>query len=140
MKKGVASQVFIYIFIVIVIALVLFFGFKQIVGLKKLEDKSTYIIFKTDFSEAVNEMSYKNADSVMIFSPTSRNKPLVLPAGIKQVCFENNKVSLVPEKYSEFEVENLKENNCIQVKQGILSFKLENVVDDQEMKVEVSAI
>ena len=136
MKKGISSQVFIYIFAVIVMALILFFGFKQIVGLKDLSDKSTYINFREDFREAVNGVFYKNKGSVIVFSLDSRNKPLVLPDNINDVCFEGNKVILVPEKYSGFEVDYLDGNECIKVVKDGLSFKLENMGE----LVEVSLI
>ena len=49
-----------------------------------------------------------------------------LPKGITEVCFNGNEVSLVPEKYDGFEIENLEGNGCIKSVRGGLSFKLEN--------------
>ena len=127
MKKGTSSQVFIYIFLVIVMALILFFGFKQIAGLSKLSDESNYVVFKNDFSDAVNNLYYKNKGSTNVFSSTSRNKPLGLPKGINEVCFNEGEVSLVPENYGKFEVENLDGNLCIKSLRDALNFKLENM-------------
>jgi hypothetical protein len=140
MKKGIASQVFIYIFAVIVMAMILYFGFTQIVNLKGLTDKSVYITFREDFRDAVNEVYYKNKGSILVFSDESRNKPLELPKGLNSVCFEESKVILNPPDYDSFIVEFLKGDGCINVIKGRLSFKLENVVIEQDIYVMVSAV
>ena len=140
MKKGVISQVFIYIFVVIVMALIMFFGFKQVVNLKNLGDKSVYITFKSDFTNAVNDVYYMNKDSTLVFSKDSRNKALILPKDIKKVCFENNKVILNSDNYDDFIVNNLIGSDCINTINGGLSFKLENTVENQEVKVKVSGV
>ena len=140
MKKGMSSQVFIYIFLAIVMALILFFGFKQIAGLTELSDKSTYVVFKNDFTEAVDKLFYKNQGSTVVFSPTSRNKPLVLPKGITNICFEGSEVKLLPKKYDDFEIENLRGDVCMVTTSGRLSFNLENVIVSDDVKIEVSEI
>jgi len=139
MKKGVSSQIFIYIFIVIVMAMVLLFGFKQIVNIQNLNEKAVYVEFKSDFKDAVNDVYYKNKGSVIVFSEDSRNKPLRLPNDVEQVCFTNNNVEILP--YDDFNVDFLMTvgNFCIQDNNG-LSFKLENVVVNQETFVEITEI
>ena len=140
MRKGVTSQVFIYIFVVIVMALIMFFGFKQVVNLKNLGDKSVYITFKNDFSNSVNDVYYMNEGSTLVFSKDSRNKDLILPKYIKKVCFENNKVILDSDNYDDFIVNNLIRSECINVVNGGLSFKLENIVENQEVFVKVNRV
>lgn len=129
MKKGISSQIFVYIFAAIVMALILYFGFTQIAGLKDLSDKSTYIVFKNDFTEAVNDIYYKNKGSVMVFSLTSRNKPLILPNGIDNVCFEGDKVQLTSADYNNFRVDYLSGSGCINIVNDLFSFRLENMGD-----------
>ena len=70
------SQVFIYIFVVIVMALIIFFGFKQVVNLQDLSQKSYYISFKEDITSSVNDVYYMNKGSTLVFSKFSRNKEL----------------------------------------------------------------
>ena len=140
MKKGIASQVFIYIFMAIVIALILFFGFKQIVGLQDLTQKTYYVAFKEDLNSAVSDIYYKNAGSVLVFSTSSRNKPLILPKDIKEVCFGGNEIIFDNLKYDKFEIENLKGDICIRTVQSSLSFKLENVVVGEDVKVKISGV
>ena len=140
MRKGIASQVFIYIFAVIVMVMILYFGFTQIVNIKGLTDKSVYITFREDFKDAVNDVYYKNKGSVMVFSQESRNKPLELPNGINQVCFEDSEVTFNPPDYDSFTVEFMKGNGCFDAVNGMLSFKLENVVEDQDNYVRVSDV
>ena len=127
MRKGIASQVFIYIFAVIVMAMILYFGFTQIVNIKGLTDKSVYITFREDFKDAVNDVYYKNKGSVMVFSQESRNKPLELPNGINQVCFQGSKVMLNSIDYDDFNAEFLNGSGCINAIGGRLSLKLENM-------------
>ena len=62
------SQVFIYIFVVIVMALIIFFGFKQVVNLQDLSQKSYYISFKEDITSSVNDVYYMNKGSTLVFS------------------------------------------------------------------------
>jgi hypothetical protein len=137
MKKGMTSQVFIYIFIVIVMAMVLLFGFKQIVNIQNLNQKSVYLEFKSDFKDAVSNVYYKNKGSVLAFSKDSRNKPLILPNDVEQVCFDNSNVNILP--YDSFVVDFLTGNLCIGNKNG-LSFRLENVVINSETFVTISEI
>lgn len=138
MKKGIASQVFIYIFVMIVIALILLFGFKQVSNLKNLGEKSIYISFKSDFTKAVDNVYYLNKGSVVVFSESSRNKPLGIPNNINKICFENSKVVLNTEEYDNFIVENLYGSECINTANGKLSFRLENAVEDGEVIVKIS--
>lgn len=140
MKKGIASQVFIYIFAVIVMAMILYFGFTQIANLKNLGDKSVYITFKSELAGAVNDIYYKNKGSISVFSEDSRNKPLELPKGINKVCFEGSKVILNSEDYDDFIVENLKGDICMDALNGRLRFRLENVFIDQETYVVISTV
>lgn len=143
MRRGAIDQVFIYIFVVIVIGFIMFFGFKQIANLNKLSEKSNYAVFKSDFSKAVDDVYYMNKGSILTFSRESRNKPLALPKEIKKVCFKNNKVLLNSEKYNDFTVEHFvpaSEDLCINVVNGLISFKLENTVENQEVKVRVSNV
>jgi len=140
MKKGIVSQVFIYIFAVIVIALIMFFGFKQIVNLKDLTEKSVYISFKSDFSKAVDSVYYLNKGSVLSFEKNSRNKPLDVPKEINKICFEQNKVLLNSEKYQNFAVNNLYGAECISTDNGKLNFRLENVVENGEVIVKISHV
>ena len=140
MRKGIASQVFIYIFAVIVIALIMFFGFKQVVNLKDLTEKSIYISFKSDFSKAVDGVYYLNKGSVLTFEKNSRNKPLDAPKEIDKICFQNDKVILSSEKYQDFTVDNLYGNECISTDNGKLSFRLENAVENGEVTVKISDV
>tara|TARA_Y100000034_G_scaffold134844_1_gene204505 strand:- start:940 stop:1377 length:438 start_codon:yes stop_codon:yes gene_type:complete len=132
MRKGIASQIFIYIFVAIVIALIIFFGFKQVVNIKNLQEKSNYVVFKSEFENAVDDLYYKNPGSMIFFSSTSRNKPLVLPKGVDQVCFDTlGNVNLNSFEYATFNVEHLRGGEeCIDVVRGGLSFKLENQPDE----------
>ena len=140
MKKGIVSQVFIYIFVIIVIAIVLLFGFKQVVNLKNLTEKSVYVAFKNDFSKAVDSVYYLNKGSTLVFSESSRNKGLGLPNKIKKICFQNNKVKFDSELYKDFIVDNLEGELCIDVAKGKLNFKLENNVENEEVKVKISGV
>lgn len=140
MRKGIASQVFIYIFAAIVIAMILFFGFKQAVNLKNLAEKSSYVAFKSDFTKAVDSAYYLNKGSVISFEKSSRNKPLDIPKEIKKICFENSRVMLNSEKYQDFTVNNLYGNECINADNGKLSFRLENAVEDGESIVKISSV
>jgi len=134
------SQVFIYIFVAIVMALVIFFGFKQVVNLQDLSQKSYYISFKEDMTSSVNDVYYMNKGSTLVFSKFSRNKELILPSEIKEVCFRDNIVSFDIDKYKKFEVENLKGDICIRIADNRLGFKLENVVIGDEVFVEISDV
>lgn len=134
------SQVFIYIFVAIVMALVIFFGFKQVVNLQDLSQKSYYISFKEDITSSVNDVYYMNKGSTLVFSKFSRNKELILPSEIKEVCFRDNIVSFDIDKYKKFEVENLKGDICIRIADNRLGFKLENVVIGDEVFVEISDV
>jgi len=134
------SQVFIYIFVVIVMALIIFFGFKQVVNLQDLSQKSYYISFKEDITSSVNDVYYMNKGSTLVFSKFSRNKELILPSEIKEVCFRDNIVSFDIDKYKKFEVENLKGDICIRIADNRLGFKLENVVIGDEVFVEISDV
>ena len=140
MRKGIANQVFIYIFVVILMALIILFGFKQVVNLKNLGDKSVYVTFKSDFTNAVNDVYYMNKDSTLVFSKDSRNKALVLPKDIKKICFENNKVVLNSDNYKDFTVDNMVGSDCINAVNGGLSFRLENVVENQKVFVKVNRV
>ena len=144
MRKGIVSQVFIYIFVVIVMAMIIFFGFKQIVNLDNLQEKSNYVTFKTDFENAVDDIYYKNPGSKMVFSMSSRNKPLDLPKNVEQVCFNGEEVSFKPDKiYSNFNVEHLSSlggNSCFDVIDGRLSFELVNRAEGEVTYVDVSSV
>src|SRR3989344_5344731 len=133
MRKGVIDQVFIYIFVMIVIAFIIFFGFKQITNLNKLSEKSNYAVFKSDFSKAIDNVYYMNKGSTLVFSRDSRNKPLALPKDIKKVCLNSI-------QYANFTVEHLNGDLCMDVVNGALSFRLENSVESQEVKVKVSDV
>ena len=137
MKRGMVSQVFIYIFIVIVMALILVFGFKQISNIQNLNQRSVYIEFQNDLHDAVNDVYYKNKGSAIVFSQGSRNGPLRLPNDVEKVCFTNNLVNVIP--YGSFNVDFLTGNLCIPNSKG-LSFRLENKIIDQETFVEVRGI
>lgn len=137
-KRGIIGQPFIYIFMVIVIAFIFLFGFRMITKLGDLNEKTIYLTFKSDFEESVDGLYYKNAGSVLVFSKDSRNKPLMLPKDVEEVCFENSKVKLLP--WDSFEVDNLIGSSCIEVVNNQLSFKLENVVREGETFVQISLI
>lgn len=138
-KRGVSDQLFIYIFIVIVIGLVFLFGLKQINNVRELNDKATYLEFKSDFVKAVEEVYNKNKGTIVTYSSKSSNKPLALPNGVKRISFEitNGKVKVIPSdsSYESFMVENLRTNlNYLENKNGI-SFVLENDIIDGETVV-----
>ncbi len=140
MKKGIASQVFIYIFVMIVIAMILLFGFRQISNLNNLSEKSTYISFKSDFMKAVDDVYYLNKGSVLLFSEDSRNKPLYVPKDIKKICFEGNIVKFDSQKYNNFAVDNLQGSECINIIDGKLRFRLENTIEDGNVIVKISGV
>jgi len=139
MKKGIASQVFIYIFVMIVIAMILLFGFRQVANLRNLSEKSVYVSFKTDFSKAVSDAYYLNKGSVLVFDKSSRNKPLNVPKEARRVCFDGGVVNFNSEIYEEFIVDHLQGNGCINILNGKLSFRLENIYDG-EVKVKISSV
>jgi hypothetical protein len=142
MKKGGVDQTFVYIFVVIVIALIFLFGFNMIRRLDSLNEKTIYATFKSDFTEAVDNVYYKNEGSVLVFDETSNNKPLVLPKSIKGVCFETGRVKLGAVEYDDFNVDKLRvdEEFCIITQDHKISFKLENALANGEAYVRISEI
>ena len=137
-KRGVIGQPFIYIFAVIVIALVFMFGFKMITKLGDLNQQTVFLTFKSDLRKNVDEVYYKNVGTVLVFSKDSRNKPLLLPKEVEEVCFEDSNVTPYPLDY--FTVDYLLGNECIEAQNNELSFRLENVVIGGETYVEISLI
>jgi len=135
------NQVFVYIFVIIVIALIFLFGFNMVKKLNNLNEQTVFLTFKTDFNEHVDNLYYKNVGSTMVFASDSRNKPLRLPEEVEEVCFENGKVSLNP-NYSIFNSDKLTvlSSICIPVVNNQISFRLENVVVNQETYVQISEI
>jgi len=140
-KRGMVNQVFVYIFVIIVIALIFLFGFNMVKKLNNLNEQTVFLTFKTDFNEHVDNLYYKNVGSTMVFASDSRNKPLRLPEEVEEVCFENGKVSLNP-NYSIFNSDKLTvlSSICIPVVNNQISFRLENVVVNQETYVQISEI
>jgi len=140
-KRGMIDQTFIYIFVVIVIAFIFLFGFSMIKKLGGLNEQTVYLTFKTDFKENVDNLYYKNVGSVMAFSSSSRNKPLILPNGVDEACFEEGKVILNSE-YSDFTVEKLTvaSNFCVDILNNQLPFVLENVFVNGETYIQISAL
>lgn len=140
-KRGMVGQVFIYIFVVIVIAFIFLFGFNMIKKLNNLNEQTVYLTFKNDFKKNVDDLYYKNVGSVMVFSSSSRNKPLMLPKGIDEVCFEEGKVK-VDSEYADFNVEKLTvvSDFCVEILNNQLPFILENVFINGETYIQVSAV
>ena len=144
-KRGeLQQQVFYYILVAVLIALILFFGYQQITRLTNLNEQAKFVTFKNDFQNAVNNLYYKNPGSVITYSLTSQNKPLILPRGVKEVCFKklNNEVKVKSdsEYFIEFNVENLipkEDNYCIKAINSQLSFTLENKLVDGKTVIEI---
>lgn len=141
-KRGVIGQPFIYIFAIIVIALIFLFGFNMVKKLSDLNDRTVYLTFKNDFEKHIDNLYYKNEGSILVFDKFSRNKPLRLPGGVEQVCFEEGLVKLNSVSYKDFNVNHLTVDNnfCINVEGNMLSFKLENIVINEETYVKVGLI
>lgn len=141
-KRGMVDQVFIYIFVVIVIAFIFLFGLNMIKKLGTLNEQGIYVTFKTDFKDAVDEVYYKNPGSILIFDKSSRNKPLLLPKEIEEVCFESNKVVLNSGKYPDFTVDKLyvASDFCADIIDGKFPFKMENVVINNEVYAQISEV
>lgn len=138
-KRGISEQPFVYILIIIVIGFVFIFGIKQINNVRELNDKATYLEFKSDFTKAVEEVYNKNKGTIVTYSIKSSNKPLLLPKDIKRISFEmlNGKVKVVPSdiSYESFSVEHLRANSAyLENKKGI-SFVLENSIESGETVV-----
>ncbi|MBI2107074.1 hypothetical protein HYT57_03750 [Candidatus Woesearchaeota archaeon] len=138
-KRGVSDQLFIYIFILVVIGLVFIFGIKQINNVRELNDKATYLEFKSEFVNAVDNVYNKNKGTRVTYSAQSSNKPIMLPNNVKRISFEmaNGKVKVVPSdnSYESFAVNHLRTNlNYLENKNG-LSFVLENEVEEGETVV-----
>lgn len=138
-KKGVSDQLFIYIFILVVIGLVFIFGIKQINNVRELNDKATYVEFKSEFVNAVDNVYNKNKGTRVTYSTQSSNKPIMLPNNVKRISFEtaNGKVKVVSsdKSYESFTVDHLRTNlNYLENRNG-LSFVLENEVEEGETVV-----
>ena len=144
-KRGIALQPFIYIFTIIVIAFIFLFGYKVIIGVKETGEQATYLTFKNDFTKAVNNVYYYNVGSKLTYSSSTRNKPLLLPIEVKEVCFIQDNVVLKPfnEIYKEFSVDNLilpplQQELCIEAVNNRISFNLTNKVESGDTFVEIS--
>ncbi len=138
-KRGVSDQLFIYIFIVVVIGLVFLFGLKQINNVRELNDKATYLEFKSDFVKAAENVYSKNKGTVVTYSSKSSNKPLALPKRVKRISFEtiNGKVKVIPSdnSYESFTVEHLRTNLLSLENKNSISFVLENDISEGETVV-----
>lgn len=140
-KKGeVMAQPFMFILVLIIIVFTLVFGFKMVKNLMGTQEKVKYADFRSDFSDAVNEVYNANAGTTIIYARESNNyKPMLLPKEVDKVCIDGNKVSFGMKEgsgksYSKFEVDNLKGNNiCIKAVSGYVSFTLKNVVQGKEV-------
>lgn len=79
MKKGMGSQVFIYLIALIVLGTIFIFGYKMIAGLVKLDKDVSETKFASDFLKNVNR----------IRSSTGRVETITLsvPSDVKKVCF-----------------------------------------------------
>ncbi|MBS3155741.1 hypothetical protein J4413_00710 [Candidatus Woesearchaeota archaeon] len=138
-KRGVSSQVFIYIFVIIVVGLVFLFGFQQINKLNRLNEQAVYVEFQSEFRQSIENVYNKNEGTVMTFSSFSSNKPLRLPSSIKSISFEekNGEINVIPSdvKYNRFTVDKLKTTVSNIRTNGEISFVLENNIIDGETKV-----
>lgn len=147
-KRGeVLQQPFFYILMIIVIALIFLFGYQQIARLQNLNEQAKFITFKDDFQSAVDNIYYKNPGSVITYSLTSSNKPLVLPKDVKKICFKNlnNQAEIKADSryFKTFIIDNLvaeQGNNlkleddeyCSEIKNPQFSFILENKIVNQD--------
>ncbi|MBU2634488.1 MAG: hypothetical protein KJ674_04555 [Nanoarchaeota archaeon] len=145
-KRGVMNLPFVYIFMIIVIAFVLLFGFRMIVKLNDLKEKTVYLTFEEDFKKEVEKMYNNNKGSMTTYSLGSRNKPLYVPKDVNEICINGVRVTPDDFKYESFEVENLRGYNngitevCIDTKNGLFNFKLKNDVIGNEVYVLLTAI
>ena len=80
MKRGISTQVFIFIFALIMIVLVLWFGIKSLGTVKSTSDKVELLTFVSHFENAIEE--YYNLDV-----GSSARKTFPLPKAIQQICF-----------------------------------------------------
>ena len=151
-KRGILQQPFYYIFAIIVLTFIFLFGYQQITKLKSLEEQAKFITFKSDFGEAIENIYYKNPDSIIIYSQNSRNKPLTLPNDSAKIFFKkSNEQTLISSDSKYFisfyldsidlkEGTNLKlENNeyCAKLKNSQFSFTLENKIQDGKTIIEI---
>lgn len=143
-KRGIATQIFYYIFAAILISFIFFFGYQQITRLMNLNEQASFVIFKSDLEKAVSNVYYKNPGSVVVYSSTSSNKPLILPKDVKEVCFTeiNQKISVNSKSkyFTQFEIENLiakEKNYCIKTINSKLPFTLENKIVNGKAVVEI---
>ena len=90
------------------------------------QEKIKYTDFKIELEQAVDTVYNSNQGSTIVFSSGSRYRPLMIPKGIKSVCFGDETVSFEPEKFPSFNVKKLKGDGCIKVASSGLSFTLEN--------------
>ena len=149
-KRGLMHIPFYYVFIAIVIALIFIFGYQQIIRLQNLNEQAKFIQFKTDFQSAVNNIYYKNPGSIIAYSLSSANKPLILPGDVKKICLKNLnaqvEVKANSKYFKAFTVNNLvaeQGNNlklesneyCNGIKNSQFSFILENKLINRETLV-----
>ena len=146
-KKGQLDQPFLYIFAIVVIAFILLFGLKYIGKTEELAEKAAYTQFKADFQDATFRVYNKNPGTLLTFSPASTNKPLKLPAAIKDVCFQvagsKTKIILNHPEYPDFSIQYLqssRNNLCIPALNHQLSFTLENKLVNKETIVELNRV
>jgi len=145
-KRGQLNLPFVYIFMIIVIAFILLFGYNIVTKLNTTKEKAVYLTFKTDINEEVERMYNKNKGSLTTFSKTSSNRPLQVPSDVKEVCIDNNKVKFDNINYRDFDIENMKSYNdgfreiCINTRDGLFEFKLENSVVENNVYVLIEGI
>ncbi len=87
MKKGLSTQIFIFIFALIMIALVLGFGIKSLGTVKNTADKVELLTFITNLDEGIQEYYAFDVGS-------NKRVQLLLPNQVKEVCFVNPKEPL----------------------------------------------
>jgi len=143
-RGGMISQPFVFILILLLVVFTLVFGFRIVNNLRNTQEKLKYAVFKSDFAIVVNSVYDSDKGTMIVFSKDSKNhKPLVVPKGIKSVCFEDDNVYFEyypgsKNRFADFSVENLKGRDCINLVSGRFSFTLENVVFDKEVFVLIS--
>lgn len=146
-KRGQLDQPFVFIFAIVAIGLIVLFGLKYIGKTNELTEKAKYAQFKLDLQAAATNVYNKNPGTLLTFSPASSNKPLTLPAGIPELCFQvaggNTKVILASAKYPDFTIRNLqpaRNNLCISTRNQQFSFTLENKLSNKETLVIINTI
>ena len=146
-KSGQLDQPFVYIFVLVVLAFVVLFGVKYIGKTNELGDQASYLQFKSGMKDAASMVYTKNPGTFLTFSRTSANKPLTLPKGIKEACFQDlgvkSKILLNSNKYADFTITSLspaEQALCIPIQNQQLSFSLENKVINQETFVIINHV